>query len=201
MTANEHDRRVTDLKRRLASLDDDCGNATPQGVAALERFESLAGVRLPEAYRAFMAAIQRLPSIIPYYGVVPPGQVPSDDRPIPLANLAEPFPFGDAWCWEDEDEPQGLVPGWPAEVPVDAGMVKHGTLTLGTDGCGLYPMLVVTGAKRGEVWSRCGEGVAPEDGGASFLDWLDHRIGALEAKQTFRRNPRKFPRPWWTYVE
>jgi len=36
------------IKRRLAALDDGCGDAAPEAAAALERFQARAGVRLPE---------------------------------------------------------------------------------------------------------------------------------------------------------
>ena len=65
--------RIANVKGRLAALDDDCGDGGPEAEAALNRFEGRTGLRLPEDYRAFMAAIGRLPALFPHYGMVPPG--------------------------------------------------------------------------------------------------------------------------------
>ena len=87
-------------------------------------------------------------------------------------------------------------------------MVAHGVLPLGTDGCGMAPMLVVTGAERGKVWLFTEVGIGPDtmqSGDAlaqshPFLDWLESRIEAFAAGESKFRNPPKWPEPWWTYV-
>src|SRR5215831_3976774 len=72
MTDGEVVDRIGYIKRRLEALDDSCGQPTTEGIAALERFETRAKVRLPDEYRAFLWSIRRLPTIIPFYGMVPP---------------------------------------------------------------------------------------------------------------------------------
>jgi len=200
--------RISDLKRRLAALDDECGDGGPEADAALDRIERRIGVRFPGDYRAFMSAIGRLPSLVPHYGMVPPGFAPGHglDAPKP-ADLAKPFPFVDVWLWEDEPVPPPQ-PGWPADVPLAREMVDHGVLPLGTDGCGMVPMLVVTGAKRGEIWLFTDVGIGPDTmhgsgarpSSAFFLDWLQARIEAFAADENKFRNPPGCPDPWWTYV-
>ncbi|MGW0561819.1 hypothetical protein ACWDZ4_14680 [Streptomyces sp. NPDC003016] len=45
--------------------------------------------------------------------------------------------------------------------PVIGRFFGHGSVVLGTDGCGMYWRLVVTGPHRGHVWNNSGEGAAP----------------------------------------
>ena len=202
--------RIADLKRRLAALDDDCADGGPEAEAALNRLESRTGLRLPEDYRAFMAAIGRLPALFPHYGMVPPGLPAGAGFKAPApADLVKPFPFVDVWLWEDDPGPPPPPPGWPADVPVTREMVDHGVLPLGTDGCGMVPMLIVTGTGRGMVWLFTDVGIGPDtmrgdDASPQsffFLDWLGSRIEAFAADENKFRNPPKWPAPWWTYVK
>jgi hypothetical protein len=201
--------RILRIKRQLAESGDDCGEGGAAAEAALARFESRAGVRLPEEYRALMSAIQRLPSIVPFYGMVPPGFAAGTGiAPIELEKLAKPFPFVETWVWEDEPEAPPPAPGWPAEVPITAEMVEHGVLALGDDGCGMSPLLIVTGAKRGEVWARTDVGIAPDEvrwadrdpASVRLLDWLEYRIEGFRRRKDGPRNRPRWPQPWWSYI-
>src|SRR5260370_23605089 len=102
MIVSDARHRIGRIKRRLEALNDGCGDPAPAGLAALDRFEARANVRLPEEYRELLSSIRRLPAIVPFYGMVPPGH-PADsiDKPLPIADLARPFPFVESWIWED----------------------------------------------------------------------------------------------------
>jgi hypothetical protein len=194
--------RIDHIKRRLAALDDGCGDAAPDVAAALERFEARAKVRLPEEYRAFLSSIRRLPAIVPFYGMVPPGHPADDtDKSLPIAHLAESFPFVETWMWEDDPEIDRPPEDWTPQLQAKWEARKHGILWLGTDGCAHNFALVVTGKKRGEVWGIADVGLGREEpGGASFLDWLQHRIGQFAADKGPLRNPPRFPAPWSSYL-
>jgi len=203
MTDGEVVDRIGYIKRRLEALDDSCGQPTTEGIAALERFETRAKVRLPDEYRAFLWSIRRLPTIIPFYGMVPPGHSADGiSKPLPIEYLAQPFPFVEKWIWEDDPEIDLLAAeDWTLETRTKWDAREHGLLWLGTDGCALHPALVVTGEKRGEVWEFADVGlVRAEPGGGSFLDWLEHRIGQFPPDKDACRNKPRFPAPWWSYL-
>jgi len=77
------------------------------------------------------------------------------------------YPFTRPWVWEE-----GSL---SAEGTDD--QVENGQLYLGTDGCGMDWVLIVTGPDRGNIWFRCGEGITPTSPKRDFLrwfeDWLD----------------------------
>ncbi|MEU6950515.1 SMI1/KNR4 family protein [Streptomyces sp. NPDC046316] len=135
--------------------------APPAGWEAVRSFEAEHDIVLPEPYRTFVAEIcDGLRAGPPYYGLLPLAQTPPDwgsDRPERL--LAEPFPLTTAWLWEAEGEEETLsVEEFEARTdPV----FDHGSLLLGTDGCGMYWHLIVTGPQRGHVWQIAGEGAIP----------------------------------------
>lgn len=124
----------------------------PVGWEAVGAFEGEHGIVLPEPYRTFVAEVcDGLRDGPPYYGLLPLAQTPSDwgsGRPDRL--LVEPFPLTTAWLWEaDDDEEELSVEEFEARTdPV----FDHGSLLLGTDGCGMYWHLIVTGPQRGHVW-------------------------------------------------
>lgn len=135
--------------------------APPAGWEAVRSFEAEHGIVLPEPYRTFVAEIcDGLRAGPPYYGLLPLAQTPPDwgsDRPERL--LAEPFPLTTAWLWEAESDEEPLS---EQEFEARTGAVfDHGSLLLGTDGCGMYWHLIVTGPQRGHVWQIAGEGAMP----------------------------------------
>ncbi|MFC8147992.1 SMI1/KNR4 family protein, partial [Streptomyces paradoxus] len=113
----------------------------PAGWAVVRSFEAEHGIVLPEPYRTFVAEIcDGLRAGPPYYGLLPLVQTPSDwgpDRPERL--LAEPFPLTASWLWEEEEseEDEETVSGQELEERIDS-VFDHGSLLLGTDGCGMY---------------------------------------------------------------
>ncbi|MFH9264124.1 SMI1/KNR4 family protein [Streptomyces sp. NPDC017546] len=133
----------------------------PAGPDAVRSFETEHGIVLPEPYRTFVAEIcDGLRAGPPYYGLLPFAKTPSDwgsDRPE--RRLAEPFPLTEAWLWEADGDETAL-----SEREFDdrvEPVFGHGSLVLGTDGCGMYWHLIVTGPQRGHVWLIDENGAIP----------------------------------------
>ncbi|MFD0367580.1 SMI1/KNR4 family protein [Streptomyces sp. NPDC059071] len=155
--------------------------APPAGWEAVRSFEAEHAVVLPEPYRTFAAEVSDgLRAGPPYYGLLPLAQTPPDwgeGRPERL--LAEPFPLTEAWLWED-DETELSEQEFAARTNA---VFDHGSLLLGTDGCGMYWHLIVTGSQRGQVWQIAGEGAIPfgthapdalMPGIPGFTGWVTH---------------------------
>ncbi|WP_411092190.1 SMI1/KNR4 family protein [Streptomyces sp. 049-1] len=158
----------------------------PAGWAVVRSFEAEHGIVLPEPYRTFVAEIcDGLRAGPPYYGLLPLVQTPSDwgpDRPERL--LAEPFPLTASWLWEEEEseEDEETVSGQELEERIDS-VFDHGSLLLGTDGCGMYWHLIVSGRQRGHVWLIDENGAVPfgtrpdaslMPGTPGFAGWATH---------------------------
>lgn len=133
----------------------------PAGPEAVRSFETEHGIVLPEPYRTFVAeTCDGLRAGPPHYGLLPFAKAPSDwgpDRPERL--LAEPFPLTEAWLWEADGDGAAL-----SEQEFDdrvESVFDHGSLVLGTDGCGMYWHLIVTGPQRGHVWLIDENGAIP----------------------------------------
>ncbi|MFJ1793036.1 SMI1/KNR4 family protein [Kitasatospora griseola] len=131
-----------------------------------------------EPYRTFVAEIaDGATEGPPAYGLVPLAELPGgwgDGRPERV--LGRPFPLTGTWSWEgDEDTPEEELD--EAIEPV----FNDGSIVLGTDGCGMYWHLVVTGRHRGHIWLVTGEGAFPFGdafGGTTatpgFAGWVAH---------------------------
>lgn len=144
--------------------------ASPLGWDAVRAFEARHGIVLPEPYRTCVAEIadgcEQGP---PEYSLIPLAELPSDwGAGRAERQLALPFPLAEEWIWDtDEDlDPDEGVPG---------SVFDHGSIVLGTDGCGMYWHLIVTGPQRGHVWWISGEGAYPFSGdGSGFAAWVKH---------------------------
>ncbi|MFH8627674.1 SMI1/KNR4 family protein [Streptomyces vietnamensis] len=158
--------------------------AAPAGREAVRSFEAEHGIVLPEPYRTFVAEVcDGLRTGPPYYGLLPFAQTPSDwgsERPERL--LAEPFPLTAPWMWENDEEDEEALSEQEAEARMDA-VFDHGSLLLGTDGCGMYWHLVVTGPQRGHVWLideygampfGTSSSTSPMPGRPGFTGWVTH---------------------------
>jgi SMI1/KNR4 family protein SUKH-1 len=146
----------------------------PLGWPAVWAFEKAHGVELPEPYRSFVATIAAGGKECgpPAWGLWMPGEIGDWPDYGPL-RLAEPFPLESEWAWHDDD------------VRVDgvtvADVYTKGILPLGTDGCGQYWALIVTGSHRGQIWYLTEVGATPYGqvfGGTTamsgFFGWVDH---------------------------
>jgi len=154
-----------------------CGEAL--GWDGVREFERRHGVVLPEPYRTFVAEIaDGAKAGPPDYGLVPLAALPSDwgegRRPERVLNRA--FPLTEGWYWENE----GSEPCAELDARIEE-VFNHGSVVLGTDGCGMYWHLVVTGPHRGHIWLITGEGAGPfgaEFGFTTaepgFAGWVGH---------------------------
>jgi acyl-coenzyme A synthetase/AMP-(fatty) acid ligase len=161
----------------LAILRSAFETGSPLGWEAVHAFEEQHGIVLPEPYRTFVAEICDGSAFgPPDYGLMELGSLPDDwgdDRPI--REMAKPFPLTEDWVWEDEDRPDEELGELLAPV------YDHGSLVLGTDGCGMYWHLIVAGPHRGHIWSITGEGAIPfgaefgyTTGRSGFAGWVQH---------------------------
>ncbi|MDJ0379523.1 SMI1/KNR4 family protein [Streptomyces sp. G-G2] len=125
---------ATDVRARLGARA--LVLAPPLPEAEIRAFEGAHGIRLPAAYRAFVAAVGDGPAG-PHHGLLP---------------LTAPRPEADGeWAVDDEWE-QDRLPGRLAAPFEPAGRGGQGTLTLAEVGCGAFSRLVLTGPRAGEVW-------------------------------------------------
>ncbi|MFC4145141.1 SMI1/KNR4 family protein [Micromonospora mangrovi] len=166
-----------DLAALRAALHVDDDGESALGWEKVHAFEAAQGVVLPEPYRTFVAEItDGSPSGPPHYGLVGLAELPRDWRDDPSArSLIRPFPLTSSWLWENEPWPDEEIDSLVEQVCND------GSIVLGTDGCGMYWHLIVTGPHRGHVWNISGEGAVPfgaefghTTGEAGFAGWVRH---------------------------
>ena len=154
-------------------VDDD--SSAGLGWTAVKAFEAEHGVVLPEPYRTCVADItDGSYAGPPEYGLMPLGELPDDwgdDRPE--RDLGRPFPLTKTWLWEEDPRAFDEI------QPILGQVFDHGSIVLGSDGCGMNWHLVVTGPHRGHVWSISGEGAAPfgaefgfTTAAAGFAGWV-----------------------------
>ncbi|MFH8517818.1 SMI1/KNR4 family protein [Streptomyces gelaticus] len=166
-----------DLAALRAAFDVDDGGASALGWEAVHAFEAQHGVVLPEPYRTFVAeTTDGSYSGPPDFGLVPLAELPGDwGDNRPERDLSRPFPLTERWLWDDD-------PGPSEEVdPILDAVFNHGSIVLGTDGCGMYWHLVVSGPHRGHIWNISGEGAVPfgaefgfTTAEAGFAGWVRH---------------------------
>lgn len=145
----------------------------PLQEAQVIAFEQQQRIALPDSYRAFLTEVGDGGDGPPCYGL----QCLGDTKDVWYAleqgyqdYLAVPFPFTEAWVWEEEpDTPE-------REARMDT--VKYGNLNLGTDGCGLYWTLIVTGEARGQIW-LADVGIQPCAPNRDFLSWYEYWLDGI----------------------
>ncbi|MFF4413555.1 SMI1/KNR4 family protein [Streptosporangium sp. NPDC001559] len=151
----------------------------PLGWDAVRAFEAEHGIVLPEPYRTFVAEVcDGSRSGPPDFGLVPLAELPRDwGNGRPRRVLALPFPLTEVWVWDDDPRPEEEID------PLLERVFHHGSIVLGTDGCGMYWHLVVSGPHRGHVWQISGEGAVPfgaefgtTTGSSGFAGWVEHWV-------------------------
>jgi hypothetical protein len=172
-TSDEH--QVAEIRQSLASLGLRLGPVlSPGGVAAFERRH---GVALPPGFRRFILEAGN--------GGDGPGHGLLAFDPLSAqARLTHPFPLEQAWVWDDEEAPD-------AERLTAC---RDGWLSIGSEGCGMDWVLIVTGAQRGKVWSIEDQGAQPCAPGLDFLAWY-----ATWCRWMVAGGPRSST-AWWDVV-
>ncbi|WP_028805533.1 SMI1/KNR4 family protein [Streptomyces sp. 142MFCol3.1] len=126
------------------------------GWEAVHAFEADHKIVLPEPYRTFVAEItDGSSSGPPEYGLISLAEMPADLDDGEERDLSKPFPLTEAWIWEDDED---VVEDGDERVE---RVYNHGSIVLGTDGCGLYWHLIVTGPHRGHIWQVGDVGASP----------------------------------------
>jgi len=139
----------------------------PMVPEAVREFEERHHIDLPEEYRLFLLEIGNGGDGPPKFGLMKLGKVPKNfpyPAPDALSNISKPFPLTRYWIWEGEDEDK-------PELKED---IRHGSIVLGDDGCGMYWLLIVTGQERGKVWQLTDTGIQPCAPPRDFLSWYEY---------------------------
>jgi hypothetical protein len=142
----------------------------PLKAATVDKFEQQHRISLPLDYRAFVSGVANTAKGPPQFGLQGLGEVPSDyhrKASEVLRAAANPFPLAKTWIWEDE----------PGDTTQEEAKAENGFLVLGSEGCGRYPILIVTGAAAGQIWQFADVGIAPEEPRLSFVDWVERWVG------------------------
>jgi hypothetical protein len=160
-------RRLERIKRKVAT---DRKTLNPVlGASEVSAFESRHNVSLPEGYRRFLVEIGNGGDGPPFYRLVSLGRgASSSSRPEvdyweQLPDIRRPFPITKPWRWGLGEVSEGGI----------AEQVRHGSLFIGEDGCGMDWRLIVTGPERGNVWQAGDMGIAPTRPKFDFLAWYE----------------------------
>ena len=132
---------------------------TEAEVAAFERSND---VSLPSDYREFLLRVGNGGVGPADYGLCALGKTPSDFN-FGSSDLSRPFPFTEAWVWEEGDKSSE---GEQADA-------YCGVVILGTDGCGQYWALVVRGPDSGKIWMLTDVGIQPTIPRMTFTEWYE----------------------------
>lgn len=138
----------------------------------VEKFEKSHHISLPEDYRSFLVKIGNGGGGPPTYGLVSLGQEGkywnkwTKEKYANGQKLNQNFPFQDCWIWEDEEE--------TAEKSNKMAQIYLGSLYLGTDGCGMDWMLIVSGKERGQIWQFTDVGIQPCAPKRVFFSWYEY---------------------------
>lgn len=157
-----------ELRRRRVVLN------SPLSPESVSRFEARLGVSLPEDYREFLSDVGNGGAGPPSYGLLRLGETPRGSVPDWFAagydqSLARAFPLTAHWVWE----------GGPETPEIEARIqeLRFGNLCLGTDGCGIFWLLIVTGRERGQIWWLTDVGAQPLAPRHTFLSWYGYWLG------------------------
>lgn len=160
----------------------------------IARFEELHEITLPSDYREFLLQVGN-GGAGPYFGLwelaivdeavlkaaEDNGIIAINDYRHPLHDKVISFPFS--------SDPKYHSPAWKQEnlqALEESGYADFNeeALIIGTQGCSISNLLIVTGIHRGEIWSVwleeffgfSGESLFEGDseGALSFLDWYEH---------------------------
>lgn len=120
--------------------------APPSDESEIVAFETRHKVVLPSDYRRFLLEVGSA-GAGPYYGLNPLGDFQHlREKSLPEDFFAMPFPLRH---WLDITN----NPGNLSQSEIHSNHWVTGTLCLSHQGCGMYDLLVVSGAESGHVWT------------------------------------------------
>lgn len=137
-------------------------------------FEQRHNAKLPEAYRIFL---QRVGNGCKHMF---DGHRLNALENCPLQELSEPFFLEKHWIWEDDERDEDAI---QADM---RNKVYRGNMELIQAGCGMSYNLIVTGARRGEVWNFADAGVQPCCEPQDFLGWFELWLDCQDATDYFK---------------
>ena len=136
----------------------------PISLKELEEFEATHSVVLPLGYRRFITEIGNGGKGPPAYDWAALGE--HEDSYGPDWRLDVSFPLTENSVWEGEEE--------PLRTELPSAAYRGGYLYLGTEGCGLNWVLIVTGPARGQIWDICWAGACSVTPHRDFLSWYEY---------------------------
>jgi len=86
-----------------------------------------------------------------------------------------PFPINQVWVWKGDKQDW-----WKDPSLIVQRIHCHDQLILGTEGCGEYWALIVSGQSYGTIWNISDVGASPCAPPKSFLEWYEHWIDLLD---------------------
>lgn len=140
----------------------------PLTKAEVGAFEKEHEISLPEDYREFLIHVGNGGDGPPEYGLRKLGELKNNEVPDYLVNgygdrLKNEFPLNEYWLWDgQEDEP------W---FEKKLASTELGCLALGTDGCGMFWLLILNGPSQGQIWQTTEMGIQPCLPILSFTQW------------------------------
>lgn len=168
--------------------------APPASEEHVSAFEHEHGVALPESYRRLILELGNGGDGPPFYGLEPLSDhriEPGGPHPAENHNTRLATRFPGVPC-------EGLEDMLPEEADREWARYEAGRLLLGTDGCAILFVLVLTGPARGQVWRIDEVGAVPEadDVLRWYAAWLRNG-GVHEYPDLDRPLPRvlREPRP------
>lgn len=165
MTIEELKRKVKDKQINLNSV---------LSINEIDAFETKHNVVLPKEYKDFLLNIGNGGDGPPEYKLLHLGKAASDayehEKEIweDFIYINKEFPYTESWCWEGEDDQESRAFAKKVEE------AYFGSIMLGTDGCGMNWLLIVTGKSHGEIWQLTDVGVFSCEPKVNFIEWYDH---------------------------
>lgn len=142
----------------------------------IKQFENMFNISLPEDFKYFLLEIGDGGAGPPFYGMNRLNDMISRDSAIPFRPDI-PFPLSQEWTWESETKDW-----WQDPSQIVQHIHCHGQLLVGTEGCGEYWSLIVSGDQYGYMWNISDVGAGPFVQKQSFTDWYEAWLDSLDKK-------------------
>lgn len=160
-------RRINSIKNKI--LKKEINLNSPITLKDIMFYEKKYKIEFPEEYREFLINIGNGGDGPPFYKIN--DLVTSIELSQSFAKennkfLLEEFPLNNYLVWEDVELAE--------EDMCKLERIHSGNLIIGEDGCGIYWMLIITGAERGQMWQLTEVGAQPCAPKLSFLDWYEY---------------------------